>query len=227
MGKPQTEFHEMRHRMVADQIERRGIKDQRLLEALREVPRHEFVPTEQRRSAYIDAPLPIGDGQTISQPYIVALMTSLLNLGGDEKVLEVGTGSAYQAAILGELAERVYTLERFEGLAQEARARLERLGYENVEVIVRDGSAGLPEFAPYDAILVTAAAPRVPEPLENQLADGGRLVIPVGGRLGQVLELWRRDGQKMISERVTPVAFVPLIGKHAWPEDGGSAFNWS
>jgi protein-L-isoaspartate(D-aspartate) O-methyltransferase len=227
MNNPGSEFRAERERMVADQIERRGIKDPRLLEAMRTVPRHEFIPPEQRRSAYIDAPLPIGDGQTISQPYIVALMTSLLKLSGDEKVLEVGTGSAYQAAILGELAYQVYTLERVERLAEEARERLTRLGYENVEVFVGDGSAGLPEFAPYDAILVTAAAPRVPLPLENQLADGGRLVIPVGGRLGQVLELWRREGKKTISERVTPVAFVPLIGKHAWPEDGGSAFNWS
>ncbi len=221
------EFRELRHQMVTDQIERRGIKDQRLLEALREVPRHEFVPPDQQRSAYIDAPLPIGDSQTISQPYIVALMTSLLELSGEETVLEVGTGSGYQAAILARLAGKVYTLERVERLAEQAQARLERLGYENVEVVRRDGTAGLPEHAPYEAILVTAAAPRLPPPLENQLADDGRLVLPVGGRLGQVLELWRREGDRMVSERVTPVAFVPLIGKHAWPEDGGSAFNWS
>lgn len=227
MGNSEAKLREMRHRMVADQIARRGIDDQRLLQAMRDVPRHEFVPKEQRRSAYIDAPLPIGDRQTISQPYIVALMTSLLELQGDEIVLEVGTGSGYQAAILSCLAQQVYTMERVERLAVEARERLKRLGHENVVVVVGDGTAGLPEFAPYDGILVTAAAPRVPPPLEHQLAEAGRLVLPVGGRLGQVLEVWRCEGDRMISERVTPVAFVPLIGEHAWPEDGGSAFGWS
>lgn len=227
MDDPEDELKRMRHRMVADQIASRGITDARLLEVLREVPRHVFVPPDQKRSAYIDAPLPIGDRQTISQPYIVALMTSLLELRGDETVLEIGTGSGYQAAILSRLAGQVYTVERFERLASEARQRLKDLGYENVKVVVGDGSAGLPEFAPYDGMLVTAAAPRVPAPLEHQLADGGRLVIPVGGRLGQVLEVWRCEGDRMISERVTPVAFVPLIGKHAWPDDEGSAFNWS
>ncbi len=227
MTASEAEFNELRHRMVAEQIVRRGIKDERLLEALREVPRHEFVPPEQQRSAYIDAPLPIGERQTISQPYIVALMTSLLSLTGDETVLEIGTGSGYQAAILTRLAKQVYTVERVERLAQEAEERLARLGYDNVQVVRRDGTGGLPEYAPYEAILVTAAAPRVPSPLENQLAEGGRLVIPVGGRLGQVLEIWRCEDDRMVSERVTPVAFVPLIGKHAWPEDGGSAFNWS
>jgi protein-L-isoaspartate(D-aspartate) O-methyltransferase len=216
----------MRHRMVADQIARRGISEPRLLEAMREVPRHAFVPPDQRGSAYIDAPLPIGDRQTISQPYIVALMTSLLKPEGEETVLEVGTGSGYQAAILARLAKHVFSIERVERLADEARERLKRLGYDNVDIVVGDGTAGLPEFAPYDGIMVTAAAPRVPPPLEDQLAEGGRLVLPVGGRLGQVLELWRCEGGRMISERVTPVAFVPLIGKHAWPDEGGRAFNW-
>lgn len=224
---PHGEYQEERQRMVADQIARRGIKDQRVLDALRSVPRHEFVPPDQRDHAYRDAPLPIGDQQTISQPYIVALMTSLLELHGDEIVLEVGTGSGYQAAILAELAEQVYTIERIERLAEESQQRLQRLGYGNVRVITRDGTAGLPEFAPYEAILVTAAAPRVPPPLERQLADGGRLVLPVGGRMGQVLERWRRAGDRVVSERITPVAFVPLIGQHAWQEDGGSAFGWS
>jgi protein-L-isoaspartate(D-aspartate) O-methyltransferase len=226
MPPSEDELKKLRHRMVADQIERRGISDARLLAALREVPRHEFVPADQMRSAYIDAPLPIGDRQTISQPYIVALMTSLLELEGEETVLEVGTGSGYQAAILARLAKHVYSVERVERLASEARQSLRRLGLANVDVIVGDGTAGLPEFAPYDGIMVTAAAPRVPPPLENQLAEGGRLVLPVGGRLGQVLELWRCEGDRMVSERVTPVAFVPLIGKHAWPDEGGSAFNW-
>lgn len=226
MPPSEDELKELRHRMVADQIESRGISDTRLLAALREVPRHEFVPTGQKRSAYIDAPLPIGDRQTISQPYIVALMTSLLKLEGEETVLEIGTGSGYQAAILARLAKHVYSVERVERLANEARQSLRRLGYANVDVIVGDGTAGLLEFAPYDGIMVTAAAPRVPPPLENQLAEGGRLVLPVGGRLGQVLELWRCEGDRMVSERVTPVAFVPLIGKHAWPDEGGSVFNW-
>ncbi|MGD8552882.1 MAG: protein-L-isoaspartate(D-aspartate) O-methyltransferase [Anaerolineales bacterium] len=227
MSDTESALAELRERMVADQIFRRGIKDERLLNALREVPRHEFVPPEQKRSAYIDAPLPIGDRQTISQPYIVALMTSLLELRGDETVLEVGTGSGYQAAILSRLAKKVYSVERFERLAEEARGRLLRLGYENVEVVVGDGTAGLPEHAPFEGILVTAAAPRVPPPLENQLAEGGRLVLPVGGRLGQVLEVWRCEQDRMISERVTPVAFVPLIGKHGWPDEEGHAFDWS
>jgi protein-L-isoaspartate(D-aspartate) O-methyltransferase len=226
MRRSEKGFEEQRIRMVADQIARRGIKDERVLDALRSVPRHVFVPSDQQHLAYIDAPLPIGDRQTISQPYIVALMTSLLELTGEETVLEVGTGSGYQAAILSLLAKQVYTIERIEALAQRAREQLQRQGYGNVTVVVRDGTAGLPEFAPYEGILVTAAAPRVPPPLENQLAEGGRLVLPVGGRMGQVLERWRCEGDRMISERLTPVAFVPLIGKHAWPEDGGSSFSW-
>lgn len=213
--------------MVADQIARRGISDPRLLDVLRSVPRHEFVTADQQHLAYIDAPLPIGKRQTISQPYIVALMTQLLDLRGDETVLEIGTGSGYQAAILSRLAKAVYTVERIESLADEARLRLERLEYGNVIVIGRDGTGGLPEYAPYDGILVTAAAPRLPPPLESQLADGGRLVLPVGGRTGQVLELWKLKGERLESERVTPVAFVPLIGEHGWPENDGNAMPWN
>lgn len=226
MNGSEEEFQAERLRMVVDQIARRGVKDQRVLDAMRRVPRHEFVPSDQRHLAYIDAPLPIGDRQTISQPYIVALMTELLELRGDETVLEVGTGSGYQAAILSLLAEQVYTIERIGKLADEARQRLKRLEYGNVIVKLSDGTVGLPEFAPYEGILVTAAAPRVPPPLEKQLAEGGRLLLPVGGRMGQVLERWRYEGDRMVSERVTPVAFVPLIGEHAWPEDGGSALGW-
>jgi protein-L-isoaspartate(D-aspartate) O-methyltransferase len=176
-----------RKRMVDQQMVSRGIHDERVLEAMLAIPRHEFVPQDQVRRAYIDAPLPIGNHQTISQPYIVALMTEFLNLKGNETVLEIGTGSGYQAAILGYLAKKVYSIERIPELAERSRSLLHSLQLENIEVVVGDGSYGLPEHAPYQAIIVTAAAPEVPKPLEDQLSDGGRLVAPVkigcsGGR---------------------------------------------
>jgi protein-L-isoaspartate(D-aspartate) O-methyltransferase len=207
-----------RQRMVEEQIAARGLYEVRLLEAMRTVPRHSFVPAEYRHLAYADGPLPIGSGQTISQPYIVALMTQLLCLTGEEKVLEIGTGSGYQAAILARLALQVYTIERHADLAKRAATTLNDLGFHNVSVHVGDGSLGLPEFAPYQAIVVTAAAPRLPQPLQDQLDDGGRIVIPVGGQLGQYLECWRREGAKYTRDVLVPVAFVPLRGVQGWEE---------
>jgi protein-L-isoaspartate(D-aspartate) O-methyltransferase len=208
-----------RHRMVDEQIAGRDIGDKRLLAAMRTVPRHLFVPEDQRRYAYHDGPLPIGGGQTISQPYIVALMTLLLALSGEETVLEIGTGSGYQAAILAQLVKQVHTIERDRRLAERAASVLKQLEYDNVLVHTGDGSQGLPEFAPYRAILVTAAAPQVPQVVLEQLAEGGILVLPVGGRMGQYLEKWQRRGDTFIKDVLVPVAFVPLRGKYGWKND--------
>ncbi len=209
-------FTEERHAMVREQIEARGIRSPRLLAALRAVPRHCFVPPDQQRWAYADGALRIGQGQTISQPYIVALMTDLLALKGDEKVLEVGTGSGYQAAVLAQLAAQVHTIERHAALSQRAAAVLADLGIRNVMFHVGDGTLGLPDIAPFQAIIVTAAAPRVPPALLEQLDEGGRLVIPVGDRFRQVLQLWRRRQDEWEHEDVAPVAFVPLVGAQGW-----------
>ena len=216
----QEDYDSERERMVRTQIEARGVRDRRVLEAMRAVPRHLFIPGHTIGSAYRDSPLPIGQGQTISQPYIVALMTELLELRGKEKVLEIGTGSGYQAAILSQLAGRVISVERIPQLAQEAADLLARLGYENVHVKVGDGTLGWPAEAPYDAIMVTAASPQVPEPLKEQLADGGRLVVPVGPRWTQDLVRIRRMGDQLHTETLIGVAFVPLIGEHGWQERG-------
>lgn len=205
--------------MVAEQIAGRGLRNPRLLEAFRAVPRHLFVPLPVRNRAYSDGPVPIGHDQTISQPYIVALMTALLGLQGDENVLEIGTGSGYQAAILARLSRVVHTIERFATLAETAAKTLADLGYDNVIVHVGDGSMGWPEAAPYDAMIVTAAAPFPPEPLQDQLAEGGRLVIPVGGRQGQDLQLWTRENSVLAFENIIPVSFVPLRGEMGWKED--------
>ncbi len=215
----QDDFARLRERMVDDQLRGRDITDLRVLAALRAVPRHLFLPPDLHALAYADAPLPIGSRQTISQPYIVALMTQLLELQGDETVLEIGTGSGYQAAVLGRLARKVYSLERIPELAAAARALLADLGVENVEVLQRDGSAGLPEHAPYAGIIVTAAAPRVPDPLKEQLAQGGRLVLPVGTQEGQLLERWTRVAGDFEREVIAPVAFVPLLGDYGWRRD--------
>ncbi len=214
------EFTAERERMVRTQIAARGIRDERVLEAMRIVPRHLFVPAHMIGAAYRDSPLPIGQGQTISQPYIVAYMTEQLELDGDERVLEIGTGSGYQAAILSLLAEEVITVERFPQLAREAQERLTALGYDNVRVVVGDGSLGWPDEAPYDAIIVTAAAPEVPEPLKEQLTDGGRLVAPIGPRWTQELVKIRRIGDDFQVTPLIGVAFVPLIGRHGWQERG-------
>jgi protein-L-isoaspartate(D-aspartate) O-methyltransferase len=204
---------------VRQQLAARGIHDPRVLDAMRQTPRHRFVPREELAYAYADGPLPIGDGQTISQPYIVALMTQMLKLHGDETVLEIGTGSGYQAAVLARLARQVYTIERQASLAENARQVLQSLALTNVEITIGDGSLGLPQYAPYLAILVTAAAPEVPQPLLDQLAEGGRLVLPVGGRGMQFLEYWERHGQDYKHETGIPVAFVPLRGEYGWKEE--------
>jgi protein-L-isoaspartate(D-aspartate) O-methyltransferase len=198
-----------RQQMVDEQIVRRGVRDPRVLEALRKVERHRFVPESEWTGAYGDFPLPIGEEQTISQPYIVALMTEALALTGKERVLELGTGSGYQTAILAELAAQVYSIELAPALAERARALLAELGYLNVEVRSGDGTRGWPERSPFDAILVAAAPAEVPPALLDQLAEGGRLVIPVG--VGdQVLELHTREGGQIRSQRLTSVRFVPL-----------------
>jgi protein-L-isoaspartate(D-aspartate) O-methyltransferase len=207
-----------REKMVRQQIIRRGLVAERVVEAMRRVPRHLFVPTEQRHMAYADCALPIGSGQTISQPYIVAIMTALLELEGHETVLEVGTGSGYQAAVLSYLAQHVYTIERRPELARRAAALLQNLKLENVEVHTGDGTLGLPEFAPFNAIIVTAASPQEPQALLDQLADAGRLVIPIGSRYTQYLERRTRSGSHYDSEELIPVAFVPLIGEQGWQE---------
>jgi protein-L-isoaspartate(D-aspartate) O-methyltransferase len=217
----EAHYATLRNRMVTEQIIARGIADERVLDALRRIPRHWFVPEEYANIAYSDSPLPIGHGQTISQPYIVALMTELLELAGDENVLEVGTGSGYQAALLARLAHQVHTIERHSELAAKADEVLLRIGLSNVLVHVGDGSLGLPKYAPFEAIMVTAAAPRVPQPLLDQLAEGGRLVLPEGGAGGQMLDRWRKLGGQYKQEHIAPVAFVPLRGQHGWKED-----NW-
>jgi protein-L-isoaspartate(D-aspartate) O-methyltransferase len=198
--------------MVREQIEARGIRDPLTLAAMRKVRRHELVPADVRARAHDDNPLPIGLGQTISQPYIVAFMTEVLGLRGGEKVLEVGTGSGYQAAVLAEIAAEVYTIEIVAPLAERARADLARMGYANVHVRAGDGYLGWPEAAPFDAIIVTAAAPRIPEPLKAQLRDGGRLVIPVGEE-SQSLIVLTRAGTRFVEETILPVRFVPMTGK--------------
>ena len=206
---------EERMDMVQYQIRDRGVTDPRVLYAMEHVPRHEFVPGNYVDQAYADHPLPIGHGQTISQPYIVALMTELLDLKETNRVLEIGTGSGYQAAILSELVAEVYTVEIVEPLATEAKSRLEKLGYENVHVLYADGYYGWEEHAPYDAIIVTCAPDHIPQPLVQQLADGGSLAIPVGP-LGGYQTLWQitKQGKEIIKRNITGVLFVPLTGEH-------------
>jgi protein-L-isoaspartate(D-aspartate) O-methyltransferase len=206
------ELARAREDMVATQIAARGVRDEKTLAAMRSVPRHEFVPTASRREAYDDHPVPIGHGQTISQPYIVAFMTEALSLRGGERVLEVGTGSGYQAAVLARIAAHVFSIEIVAPLAVESAERLRRLGYDNVRVRAGDGYQGWPEEAPFDAIIVTAAAPRIPEPLKQQLREGGRLIVPVGEDW-QELVLVTRRGERFEERRVLPVRFVPMTGK--------------
>lgn len=206
-----------REAMVRDQIEARGVRDPAVLGALRRVPRHEFVPPGLRDRAYADHPLPIGDGQTISQPYIVALMTELLQLQPGHRVLEIGTGSAYQAAVLAELGADVYTIEIVEPLAAAARARLERLGYSGVRVRSGDGYRGWPEAAPFDRIIVTAAPPQVPQPLIDQLKPGGRLIVPEGVHEQDLVLYVKSPDGTLRRERVLPVRFVPMTGEAQAP----------
>ena len=212
-------YAEERNSMVDTQLKRRGIKDPLIIQAMRSVPRHEFVPGTQISSAYYDGPLPIGSGQTISQPYMVAVMTQAMGLRGGERVLEVGTGSGYQAAVLAEIAGEVYTVERHGELADRAKERLLELGYNNVHVSVGDGTLGLPEKAPFDGIIVTAGAPHVPESLKAQLSEGGRLVIPVGGQYLQSLLRITREGDDFQQEDLLGCVFVPLIGEDGWRSD--------
>ncbi len=209
-------YEQMRMAMVEYQIAARGIHDPRVLDAMRRVPRHLFVPAGYERAAYEDTPLPIGQGQTISQPYIVALMTALLAPGPGDRILEIGAGSGYQAAVLAQLAGEVVTVERLPEVAAAARQNLARADVRNVEVLVGDGTQGRPESAPYAGIIITAAAPQVPDPLLTQLADGGRLVAPVGGRDIQELVRVVRHGDRFRQESAGPVRFVPLLGEHGW-----------
>jgi protein-L-isoaspartate(D-aspartate) O-methyltransferase len=204
--------------MVDQQLRGRDIVDERVLEAMAGVPRELFVPEELRERAFDDAALPIGAGQTISQPYMVARIAEELGLDGDERVLDVGTGSGYQAAVLAELADEVHTIERIPELAEQARANLAAAGYDNVVVHVGDGSRGLPERAPFEAIAVAAAAPSFPQALYDQLRSGGRLVVPVGGRRGQRLEVIVRSPEGPAVIRSVPCRFVPLVGEEGFEE---------
>ena len=206
-------------RMVERQIRSRGVRDERVLEAMQQVPRHRFVSEAQRYRAYDDCPLPIGSGQTISQPYIVARMLELLALRGDETVLDVGAGSGYQTALLSLLAARVVAIERIGSLARTARARLEEMDIRNALVICADGTLGWSDEAPYRGIVVAAAAPTIPPPLLDQLADGGRLVIPTGGRGVQSLRVIQRRGTELEEHGDGGCRFVPLLGRYGWEED--------
>ncbi len=209
-----------RARMVREQLEAREVSDERVLEAMRRVPRHLFVPEHIREHAYEDRPQPIGEAQTISQPLMVGLMTELLRLTGSERVLEIGTGSGYQAAVLAELAAEVVSVERKDCLAARARELLQWLGYTNVRIEVGDGTEGWPELAPYDRIVVTAGAPMMPKPLTEQLAAGGRIVAPVGTRLIQTLIVgWKTAEGELVTMNHGECVFVPLIGRHGWPND--------
>jgi protein-L-isoaspartate(D-aspartate) O-methyltransferase len=212
------DYAAQRLEMIEKQVRRRGITDPGVLAAMLAVPRHEFVPEEIRSSAYEDAPLPIGGGQTISQPYIVAAMTAALRLRLRDRVLEIGTGCGYQAAVLACLAKEVFTIERRAELASSASAGLARLGYANAHVHCGDGTLGLPEFAPFDAILVAAAAPAIPKPLLAQLTDGGRMIVPVGDTEHQELQLIERHGEAFPAKMLEGCRFVPLLGYHGWQE---------
>ena len=209
----------LREEMVRTKLVPRGITDKRVLDVMMRVPRHLFVQGLSQGSAYDDMALPIGEGQTISQPYMVAVMTELLELTGSEKVLEIGTGSGYQAAVLSELCRQVYTVERIAKLADRATRALRSLSYDNVNVKSGDGTLGWPEQAPFDRIMITAAAPEIPDPLLAQLAEGGILVVPVGSRFSQQLLRIRKTKDGLIREYHTPCVFVPLIGAHGWAEE--------
>ena len=215
----EKDFEKKRRLMVKNQLLKRGIEDKRVLTVMGTIPRHHFVDPERLDSAYNDSPLPIGAGQTISQPYMVALMSECLQLKGKEIVLEIGTGSGYQTAVLAELARFVFTVERFPSLAAKAKNVLEELGYTNFRVIVGDGSKGLPEESLFDGIIVTAGAPAVPQVLLNQLSVGGKLVVPVGNRYSQTLCRITREKGKFTTEQFTLCVFVPLVGSYGWKEE--------
>jgi len=206
-------YEKVRQRMVREQVVARGIKDQKVIHAMLNVPRHLFVPANYERMAYEDRPLPIGEGQTISQPYIVALMTETLDLNKKMKVLEIGTGSGYQAAILAKIVREVYTIEIIESLGEKAENLLSDLGYDNVHVKIGDGYKGWPAKAPFDAIIVTCAPTDIPQPLKEQLKEGGRMIIPVGGSIVQELALLEKKKGKLEKKVVAPVRFVPMVRK--------------
>ena len=212
------EYAALREEMVEKQLRRRGIQNAAVLAAMAEVPRHEFVSEDVRAHAYDDLPLPIGAGQTISQPYIVAAMSAALRLQPGDRVLEIGTGCGYHAAVLSRLAKEVFTIERRPELASSASSRLARLGYSNAHVHCGDGTLGLPDFAPFDAILVAAAAPAVPKPLLAQLAEGGRMILPVGDAEHQELQLIEKHGEAFPVKMLEGCRFVPLVGYHGWQE---------
>jgi protein-L-isoaspartate(D-aspartate) O-methyltransferase len=223
MSEASSEFEKRRaerEEMVERQIARRGVRSEPVLRAMRRVPRHAFVPASSQSAAYDDSQLPIGTGQTISQPYIVAYMTELLELEPDDRVLEIGTGSGYAAAVLAEIVDEVFTVERHPNLAETAEKRFAELGYENVHVREGDGTKGWPEAGPFDAIVVAAGGPRVPESLKHQLAEGGRLVIPVGSSFSQQLVRIRRVGdEEWKTENLSGVRFVPLVGEEGWDSE--------
>ena len=222
---PDDQERVARLNMVSSQLERRGIRDEFLLQAMRDVPRHAFVPAARHEEAYDDHPLPISEEQTISQPYMVALMIEHLRLRGDERVLEIGTGSGYQAAVLSRIAAQVYTVECFPSLAVNAGLVIRRLGYRNVRVTQGNGCQGFAEEAPYQGIIVAAAAPFVPVSLQAQLADGGRLVIPLGGMNEQRLTILTRKGDTFSEEKTVACRFVPLLGAGAG-SSAGTSFDW-
>jgi protein-L-isoaspartate(D-aspartate) O-methyltransferase len=209
-------YEESRLAMVLRDLQGRGISDTRVIEAMKKIPRHLFINSHLNHLAYSDKALPIDEDQTISQPYIVALMTQALRLRGREKVLEIGTGSGYQAAILAELTEKVFSIERIQKLAQSARKIIEGLGYHNVIVVTGDGTIGLTEFAPFDRIIITASAPEIPLKLVKQLKDGGIMVVPVGNRNVQKLKVVERVGEEMVITDSIDCVFVPLIGREGW-----------
>ncbi|HRU46255.1 MAG TPA: protein-L-isoaspartate(D-aspartate) O-methyltransferase [Candidatus Marinimicrobia bacterium] len=205
------DYYQLRQKMVNEQIIARGVRAESVIKAMQKVERHLFVPEQYRNFAYSDRPLPIGEGQTISQPYIVALMTELLDLKKSDKVLEIGTGSGYQAAILAEICDSVYTIEIIPSLGKQAQALLKELGYHNIHCKIGDGYLGWPEHAPYDGIIVTCAPSKIPQPLKEQLAEGGRMVIPVGATYTQELVLVTKTKGKLIQKSVIPVRFVPML----------------
>ncbi len=210
------DFQELREIMVETQLIPRGIKDRRVIDAMKRVPRHLFVSEAMQYRAYDDMALSIGEGQTISQPYMVAAMTEFLELTGDERVLEIGTGSGYQAAILAELSKEVYTVERVSVLSEQAKALFHALGYKNIHVKVGDGTSGWPEEAPFNRIIVTAGTPKIPEPLKEQLSDEGIMIAPVGDRFSQQIIKVKKSKNIFSESFHTPCVFVPLIGEHGW-----------
>ncbi len=211
-----NEREDERLAMIREQLQRRNVHDERVLQAMAVVPRHRFVPQQLSEHAYADNALPIGEGQTISQPFIVALTTAALRIQPQDRVLEIGTGSGYAAAVLAQLATEVWSVERVRSLALDAKQLLDELGYGNVHVGIGDGTSGWPDHAPYDAIAVAAAAPAIPQPLLEQLAPGGRLVLPVGSRDDQQMVRIVRTPQGFTQQSLGPVRFVPLIGEHGW-----------